>query len=63
MRAGVTGTDHDEIVDKTNEVMDMVKQLRETRGEAPTMDPSDMDAITSARIQARAQAEAGANNG
>lgn len=62
VKAGVTGADHDEIVDKTSEVMDMVRQLRETRGEAPTMDPSDMDAITSARIQARAQAEAGANN-
>ena len=62
VRAAVTGTDHDEIVDKTSEVMDMVRQLRETQGEAPTMDPSDMDAITSARIQARAQAEAGANN-
>ena len=62
VKAGVTGVDHDEIVDKTNEVMDMVRQLRETQGEAPTMDPSDMDAITSARIQARAQAESGAQN-
>lgn len=56
VKAPVTGAEHDEVVDKTNAVMDMVQRLRETRGQAPTMDSSDMEAIAAARAQARADA-------
>jgi hypothetical protein len=60
VKAPVTGSEHDEVVYRTNEVMDMVQRLRETQGKAPTMDPSDMEAIAAARAQARAEAEGGA---
>lgn len=60
VKAPVTGAEHDEVVYRTNEVMDMVQRLRETQGKAPTIDPSDMEAIAAARAQARADAEAGA---